>query len=114
MSIKKTVFCFIFSEIKNQFFFVSLTPCLLFRGLNLSVVNYQNHGKTQEKVNLTLCYGHYMTDITLWTSHLTLYYGHYDCMTFIMVILLGEINATCIPILFKFITSKFAVLLTKH
>ena len=82
MSITKTVFCFVFSEIKNQFFFFSLTPCLLLRGLNLSVVNYQNHGKTQEKVNLTLCYGHYITDITLWTSHHTLYYGHYDCMTF--------------------------------
>ena len=80
----------------------------------MSVVNYQNHGKTQEKVNLTLCYGQYITDITLWTSHLTLFYGPYDCMTFIMVILLGEINATCIPILFKFFTSKFAVLLTKH
>ena len=26
----------------------------------------------------------------------------------------GEINVTCIPILFKFITSKFAVLLAKH
>ena len=79
MSITKTVFCFVFSEIKNQFFSVSLTPCLLLRGLNLSVVNYQNHGKTQEKVNLTLCYGHYITDITLWTSH----HRHYimDIMT---------------------------------
>ena len=45
MSITKTVFCFVFSEIKNQFFFISLTPCLLLRGLKLSVVNYQNHGK---------------------------------------------------------------------
>ena len=52
----------------------------------------------------------------------TLHYGHHILhyimdimtMTFIMVILLGEINATCIPILFKFITSKFSVLLTKH
>ena len=79
MAITKTVFCFVFSEIKNQFFSVSLTPCLLLRGLNLSVVNYQNHGKTQEKVNLTLCYGHYITDITLWTSH----HRHYimDIMT---------------------------------
>ena len=58
-------------------------------------------------------------DIMLQTLHyghhtMTLYYGHYDCMTLIMVILLGEINATCIPILFKFITSKFSVFLTKH
>ena len=105
MSITKTVFCFVFSEIKNQFFFISLTPCLLLRGLNLSVVNYQNHGKTQEKVNLTLCYGHYITDITLWTSH----HRHY-----IMVYGLGEINVTCKPIFFKFITSKFAVFLTKR
>ena len=34
-------------------------------GLNLNVVNYQNPGKTQEKIKPTLCYGHYMTDITL-------------------------------------------------
>ena len=40
--------------------------------------------------------------------------GHYDCMTLIMVIILREINATCTPILFKFITSKFSVLLTKY
>ena len=40
--------------------------------------------------------------------------GCYDCMTLIMVIILREINATCIPILFKFITSKFSVFLTKH
>ena len=58
----------------------------------------------------TLHYSHYIMDIT----SQTLYYGHYDCMTFIMVILLGEINATCIPILFKFMTSKFLVFLTKY
>ena len=48
-------------------------------GLNLSVVNYQNPGKTQEKIKPTLSYGHYITDITLWTSH----YRHYimDIMT---------------------------------
>ena len=40
--------------------------------------------------------------------------GYYDCMTLIMVIILREINATCIPILFKLITSKFSVFLTKH
>ena len=40
--------------------------------------------------------------------------GYYDCMTLIMVIILREINATCIPILFKFIISKFSVFLTKH
>ena len=72
MAITKTVFCFVFSQIKNQFF-VSLTPCLLFRGLKLSVLNYQNHVKTQVKVNLTLFYGHYITDITLQTLH----YGHH-------------------------------------
>ena len=97
MSITKTVFCFIFSEMKSQSFLsASQTPCLLFRGLNLSVVNYQNPGKIQEKVNLTLCYGHHITDITLWTSH----HRHY-----IMVYGLGEINVTCKPILFKLILS---------
>ena len=77
---------------------------------NVCNKNYQNPGKRQEKIKTTLCYGHYITDSTSWTSH----YRHYDCMTLIMVILLGEINATCIPILFKFITSKFSVFLTKH
>ena len=61
----------------------------------------------------TLCYGHYVTDIT----------SRHDIMDYIMdimtewlliLILLGEINSTCKPILFKFITSKFTVLLTKH
>ena len=58
---------------------VCLAPFLLSRGPNLSVVNYQNPGKTQEKIKPTLCYGHYVTDITLWTSH----YRHYimDIMT---------------------------------
>ena len=48
-------------------------------GLNLNVVNYQNPGKTQEKIKPTLCYGHYEIDITLQTSH----YRHYimDIMT---------------------------------
>ena len=73
MSITKTVFCFVFSEIKNQFFCQLDSLFILFRGLNLSVVNYQNHGKTQEKIKLTLCYRHYITGITLWTS----YHGHY-------------------------------------
>ena len=85
----------------------------LSRGLNVSVVNYQNPGKTQEKNKThfwTLHYRHYITEITLGTLH----YGHYDCMNLIMVILLGKINATGNTILFKFITSKFAVLLTKH
>ena len=58
----------------------------------------------------TLHYSHYIMDIT----SQTLYYGHYDCMTFIMITLLGEINVTCKPILFTFITFKFVVLLTKH
>ena len=80
---------------------------------NVCNKNYQNPGKRQEKIKPTLCYGHYITDITLWISHYR-HYGHYDCMTLIMVILLGEINATCIPILFKFITSKFSVFLIKR
>ena len=66
MSVTKTVLFLVFSEIENQFFLVCLAPILLSRGPNLSVVNYQNPGKTQEKVKPTLCYGHYMTDITLW------------------------------------------------
>ena len=109
---------FVSFEIKNQFFSVSLVPFLISRGRNLSVVNYQNPGKSQEKMKPTLCFGHYVTDITLWTPHYEYIYYIMGimtaCMTFIMVILLGGINATCIPILFKFLTSKFAVLLTKH
>ena len=50
-------------------------------GLNLNVVNYQNPGKTQEKIKPTLCYGHYEIDISHYGHHImTLYYGHYDCM----------------------------------
>ena len=64
----------------------------------------------------TLCYGHYVKDKLHHRHHIIdinlLYYGHYDCMTLIIVILFGEINATCIPILFKFITPKFLVLWT--
>ena len=76
MSVSKTVLFLVFSEIENQFFLVCLAPILLSRGPNLSVVNYQNPGKTQEKIKPTLCY---ITDITLWTSH----YRHYimDIMT---------------------------------
>ena len=79
MSVTKTVLFSVFSETENQFFFVCLAPILLSRGPNLSVVNYQNPGKTQEKIKPTLSYGHYITDITLWTSH----YRHYimDIMT---------------------------------
>ena len=79
MSVTKTVLFLVFSEIENQFFLVCLAPFLLSRGPNLSVVNYQNPGKTQEKIKPTLSYGHYITDITLWTSH----YRHYimDIMT---------------------------------
>ena len=72
MTITRTVFCFVFSEIENKFFFI--------RGLNLSVVNYQNHGKTHEKIKLNLCYRHYITGITLWTSH----HGHYNIIMNIM------------------------------
>ena len=53
MFITKTVF-FSFSLKLKIRFFVSLAPFLLFRGLNLSVVNHQNPGKTQEKMKLTL------------------------------------------------------------
>ena len=129
---KMYFFCFLWNW--KLVFLVCLAPFLLSRGPNLSVVNYQNPGKRQEKIKPSLCYGHYVTDITLWTSHyrkrqekikpslcyghyvtdITLWTSHYDCMTLIMVILLGEINATCIPILSKFITSKFSVLLTEH
>ena len=76
MSVTKTVLFLVFSEIENQFFLVCLAPILLSRGPNLSVVNYQNPGKTQEKIKPTLSYGHYITDITLWTSH-SLHYGHH-------------------------------------
>ena len=70
MSVTKTVLFFFFlSEIENQFFLVCLAPFLLSRGLNLSVVNYQNHGKTQEKIKPTLCDGHHVIDITLQISH---------------------------------------------
>ena len=79
MFVTKTVLFFCFSEIKNQFFLSVWLLFLLSGGLNLSVLNYQNPGKTQEKIKPTLSYGHYITDITLWTSH----YRHYimDIMT---------------------------------
>ena len=92
---------------------VCLAPFLLSRGPKLECCKLPKSWKTQGKIKSTLCYDNYITDITLRTSHYR-HYGHYDCMTLIMVILFGEINATCIPILFKFITSKFSVLLTKH
>ena len=61
---------------------------------NVCNKNYQNPGKRQEKIKPTLCYGHYITDITLWTSHYR-HYGHYDCMTLIMVIILLHANQFC-------------------
>ena len=55
MFVTKTVLCFCFSEIKNQFFFCQFGSFfLLSRGLNLSVLNYQIPGKTQEKIKPTL------------------------------------------------------------
>ena len=105
---KKSLFL-LFSENKIHFS-VSLAPFFVFRGPNLSAVNYQNPRKTLKKMKPPLCCRHYVMDITLWS----LPYRHYGCMTFIIVILLGGINAICKPVLFKFITSKFMVLLTKH
>ena len=105
MSITKTVFFFLFS--------VSLAPFLVFRGQNLSAVNYQNLGKTLKKNKgcfmQTLHYKNYIMGIKLWE----LYYGYCDWMAFIIGILLEEINATCQPIFFKFIRSKITMLLTK-
>ena len=50
MSITKVVFFFFLFPLKlKTSFFVSLAPILPFRGLNFSVVNYQNPGKTKEK-----------------------------------------------------------------
>ena len=44
-----------FDDVCNMFKHkVSLAPFSLFRGLNLSVANHQNPGKTQEKMKLTL------------------------------------------------------------
>ena len=114
---QKAVFRFISSEIKNQFFFWQLGSFFTFQGPKLECYDYQNHGKTQEKIKLTLYYRHYITGITRYIMDIiswTLYCKHYDCMTLIVVILLGEINVTCKPVLLKFITSKFAVLFTKH
>ena len=66
----KKVFFFIFS--------VSLAPFLVFRGHNLSAVNYQNPGKTLRKNKgcfmQTLHYKHHIMGIKLWE----LYYGYYD------------------------------------
>ena len=66
---------------KNSFFFifsVSLAPFSVFRGQNLSAVNYQNLGKTLKKNKgcfmQTLHYKHYIMGIKL----LELYYGYYD------------------------------------
>ena len=77
-----------------------LAPFLVFRGHNLSAVNYQNPGKTLRKNKgcfmQTLHYKHHIMGIKLWE----LYYGYYDWMAFIIVIPLEEINATCKPIFF--------------
>ena len=70
MPITKIGLFFVSFEIKNQFFFVSLAPFLLFRGLNLSVVNNQDPGKTRKN----------KTHFMLWTSH----YEHYTCIMDIM------------------------------
>ena len=91
-----------------------MAPFSAFRGPNLSAVNDQNPGKTPEKIKPTLHCRHYIMDITFSTEVMLekLHHGHYDWMKFIIVILLEETNATCKPILSKFITSKFTVLLT--
>ena len=107
---------FLFSlKLKTSFFWSAWLFFYKFQGPKLECCKLPKSSKSTRKNKAhymlwTLCYRHYITDITLQT----LYYGHYDCITLIMVILLGEINATCIPILFKFITSKFSVFLTKH
>ena len=66
---------------KRGCLFLSNEKCMkqIHRVLNLSVVNYQNPRKALEKIKPTLCYGHYVTDIILQTSH----YRHYimDIMT---------------------------------
>ena len=103
---------FFFFEIENHFF-CQLGSFFILKGPKLECFKLPKSWKTQENIKPTLCYGHYVK-----TSHYKhhiidinlLYYGHYDCMTLIIVILFGEINATCIPILFKFITPKFLVL----
>ena len=64
MSVTITFFFFVFSENKTPFF-VSLAPFSVIRGPNLSAVNYQNPGKTPEKIKPALSYRHYVTDITL-------------------------------------------------
>ena len=67
----------------NLFFFffsfslkikTSLALFLVFRGPYLSALNYQNPGKTPEKIKPTLCYGHHIMDIMLQKLH----YRHYD------------------------------------
>ena len=71
---------FLFSlKLKTSFFGLLGSFFTNSRGLNLSVVNYQNPRKAQEKIKPTICYGHYVTDIILQTSH----YRHYimDIMT---------------------------------
>ena len=64
MSVTITFFSLFSLKIK-PFFFVSLARFSVIRGPNLSAVNYQNPGKTPEKIKPTLSYRHYVTDITL-------------------------------------------------
>ena len=59
----------LFSQTTKTSLFVSLAPFFVFRGPNLSAVNYQSPGKkTSEKIKPTLFCRHYVMDITLWTQ----------------------------------------------
>ena len=71
MSVTKTNFILFSLKIKTSAF-VSLAHFSVFRGPNLSAVNYQNPGKNTRKNKAffmlwTLHYGNYIMDITLWT-----------------------------------------------
>ena len=61
----------LFSQTTKTSLFVSLAPFFVFRGPNLSAVNYQSPGKKNIRKNKayfilqTLCYGHYIMDTML-------------------------------------------------
>lgn len=64
---KNSLFFVLFSLKIKKVFFCKLSSFCVFRGPNLSAVNYQNPGKTPEIIKPTLSYRHYITNITLWT-----------------------------------------------
>ena len=111
MSITKTVFVSFSLKLKTSFF-CQLDSLFTFEGPKRECCKLSKSWKNTRKSKSILN----VMDITLQTLH----YGHH-ILHYIMDNdfhngnnLLGEINATCIPILFKFITTKFAVFLTKH